>query len=296
MFGILNINKPQGITSRAVVTQVSRIVGRKVKCGHAGTLDPLATGVLLVCVGKATKLGPLIHEHSKSYAGTFLLGKKSETDDIEGEVESVAVPDGLDEESLRELLPEFTGRITQVPPTHSAIWIDGKRAYDRARNGEDIEMPEREVHIESLELTNLDRESFSVEMTCGTGTYVRSIGRDLARKAGTAAIMSVLTRTSIGPFSLENAVELEALNRENILECLQNPLAMLAHLPEYQVTAPQEKTLRYGQRIDLKGDSQTKINENDTIVVTDGNQRMIAIAARRDNQLAPQIVFPESSS
>lgn len=296
MFGILNINKPQGMTSRAVVTKVSRIVGRKVKCGHAGTLDPLATGVLLVCIGKATKLVPLIHEHSKSYDGTFLLGKKSETDDIEGEVESVAVPDELDEESLRGLLPEFTGRITQVPPTHSAIWIDGKRAYDRARNGEEIEMPEREVQIDSLELKEFDRKAFALSMTCGTGTYVRSIGRDLARRAGTEAVMCQLIRTSIGPFSVDNAVELEDLSRENIERHISNPLGMLGHLPEYAVSPPQERTLRYGQRIELNCDSQTQIQKNQQIVITDGKQRMIAIAERRDAEIAPQIVFPESSS
>lgn len=281
------------MTSRAVVNQVTRIVGRKVKCGHAGTLDPLATGVLLVCVGKATKLVPYIHDHPKSYAGTFLLGKKSNTDDVEGEVESVRVPDDFNLESLKQLLPNFVGRITQVPPAHSAIWINGERAYKLARRGEEIDMPSREVVIDALEITHFDADSFSLEMTCGTGTYVRSIGRDLARQAGTEAIMSELTRTSIGPFSLGGATELEDLTRENVGEHLHNPLAILRQFPQYLINFAEERTLRYGQRIRLRSESFFDFNEGQSIVVTDGNQRLIAIADRKGEELAPHLVFPE---
>lgn len=293
MFGILNINKPQGMTSRAVVNRVSRVVGRKVKCGHAGTLDPLATGVLLVCVGKATKLVPYIHDYSKSYSGTFLLGKKSNTDDIEGELETVEIPDDLTEEQLRQYLPEFTGVVTQIPPAHSAIWINGERAYKLARRGEEIEMPAREVEIDELKLTNFCRESFSLEMTCGTGTYVRSIGRDLARKAGTEAAMSELTRTSIGPFSLETAIEIDELSRDNIQEHLNNPLAILDQFPQYAVSDTEERTLRYGQRIQVRVDAEGSIDDRQAIVLTDGRQRLIAIATKQGDQLAPQLVFPE---
>lgn len=294
MFGILNINKPPEWTSRDVVNRVSRLVGRKVKCGHAGTLDPLATGVLLVCLGKATKLVPFIHEHSKSYEGTFLIGKKSATDDIEGELETVAIPEDFDEQRIQSLLPQFTGEIEQIPPAYSAIKINGERAYKAARRGEDVVMPSREVRIDRLELTQFDGTSMQLSMTCGTGTYVRSIGRDIARKAGTEAVMSALVRTSIGPFALENAVSLDELTKENINEHLHSPLTALQHLPRYCATESEAISLRFGQRIDfhpdrLKGDAGAK-----AIAVTDDNDQLIAIVEPETTRLAPQIVFPSS--
>ncbi len=292
MLGILNINKPPEWTSRDVVNRVSRLVGRKVKCGHAGTLDPLATGVLLVCLGKATKLVPFIHEHSKCYEGTFLIGKKSATDDIEGEIESIPVPEDLDEKLIQSLLPQFTGEIEQVPPAYSAIKINGERAYKVARRGEDVEMPTRRVRVDRLELKQFDRTAMLLSMTCGTGTYVRSIGRDIARKAGTEAVMSALVRTSIGPFAVEDSVSLNDLTKESISEHLHSPLEAVHHLPIYRATESEAISLRFGQRIafdsdQLKGDTGAKV-----IAVTDDNDQLIAITETEASRLAPQIVFP----
>lgn len=291
MLGILNINKPAGMTSRAVVTRVSRIVGRKVKCGHAGTLDPLATGVLVACLGRATKLVPFIHDHLKSYEGKFLLGKQSPTDDIEGEMTDIAVPEDLSAEKFQRVFPDFIGQITQVPPTHSAIWINGERAYKLARKGEKFEVPSRDVWIESLELSNFTPETFSLKMTCGTGTYVRSIGRDIAEKLGTAATMSELVRTSVGPFALQDAVELEQLDRDTIEDHLESPLTALSHLPQIEIDQHAERTLRYGQRI--RPELCSLPSSATQYVLTDGMQRLIAIAERREDEFAPQIVFPE---
>lgn len=294
MLGILNINKPPDWTSRDVVNRVSRLVGRKVKCGHAGTLDPLATGVLLVCVGKATKLVPFIHEHSKCYEGTFLIGKKSATDDIEGEIKNVLIPEGLDEKLIQSLLPQFTGKIEQVPPAYSAIKINGERAYKAARRGENIEMPTRRVYVDCLELTQFDRTTMQLSMTCGTGTYVRSIGRDIARKAGTEAVMSALVRTSIGPFAVKDAVSLDDLTKETIGEHLHSPLEAVHHLPRYCATEREAISLRFGQRIDFHSDQLNGDSSAKSIAVTDENGQLIAIVEPEASCLAPQIVFPLS--
>ncbi len=294
MLGILNINKPPDWTSRDVVNRVSRLVGRKVKCGHAGTLDPLATGVLLVCLGKATKLVPFIHEHSKSYEGTFLIGTKSATDDIEGEMETIAVPKDLNEKLIQSLLPQFTGEIEQVPPAYSAIKINGERAYKAARRGEDVEMPTRRVLVDRLELKKFDGATMLLSMTCGTGTYVRSIGRDIARKAGTEAVMSALVRTSIGPFAVDDAVSLDDLTKETIGEHLHSPLEALHHLPRYCATKKDAISLHFGQRIDFHSDQLTGDADAKAIAVTDSDNQLIAIVETEASRLAPQIVFPSS--
>lgn len=294
MFGLLNINKPSGWTSRGIVTRVSRLVGRRVKCGHAGTLDPLASGVLLVCIGKATKLVPLIHEHSKSYTGTFQLGVSSPTDDTEGELTEVDIPEDLNAETIEQLLPEFTGEITQVPPTHSAIWINGERAYEAARRGDEIEMPERQVVIDWLKLDDFDGQRMTLSMQCGTGTYVRSIGRDIARRANTEAVMESLVRTSIGPFTLENAVSIDELTKENVQQHLHSPLNVLDHLPRYIIDTEEETRLRHGRRIRFDKNQIPDHCVPETIVVTDPQERLIALVAERSGELAPQMVFPES--
>lgn len=294
MFGLLNIDKPQDWSSRDVVNNVSRLVGRKVKIGHAGTLDPLATGVLVVCLGKATKLVPFIHDYLKTYEGTFLIGYHSETDDTEGELVPVSVPPDFDSERIRALLPEFVGQIRQVPPAYSAIRINGERAYQAARRGEDVEIPVRDVYVERLELVELTSQSMTLSMTCGTGTYVRSIGRDLARRAGTDAAMSQLVRTSIGPFRLEDAVTLDQLTRNNIGNYLLPPLAALGHLSSYQVTTAEAERLRFGQRLEFEPSRLAGSGDREDLAIVLEDQQLVAVARLQQGCVAPQIVFPLS--
>ncbi len=294
MFGILNLNKPTDWTSRDVVNRVSRLVGRKVKCGHAGTLDPLATGVLLVCIGKATKLVPHIHEFPKSYDGSFLLGKTSETDDLEGTVEDVVIPDGLSEETIQKLLPEFLGEIQQIPPAYSAIWVNGERAYDVARRGDAVALPARTVTIDRLNLSRFDGQSMTLSMTCGTGTYVRSLGRDIARKAGTEAVMSSLTRTSIGPFALDDSIPVQELDQQSLQQGLQSPLILFEDFPKYAADADEIQLIRHGRKLPIRSEAFREESDREKVIIIDQQGQLVAITENQKGLLAPQMVFPSS--
>ncbi|SFH82250.1 tRNA pseudouridine(55) synthase TruB [Planctomicrobium piriforme] len=289
MFGLININKPVGWTSREAVNYVARLVGRKVKVGHAGTLDPLATGVLVVCVGPATRLEPWIHDHLKSYDATFLLGRRSDSDDLEGNVEEVEITQPITAVDLERALPEFIGQIQQVPPVYSALKIGGKRAYDLARAGTAVELPPREVLVTRLNVTSFAFPEFHLEMECGTGTYVRSIGRDLARRVGTEAVMSRLVRTKIGAFEVADGIEPEQLTKENIREHIQSPLTLLAHLPKWPVTPEEYQRLVWGQKLPCPASLQ--IDEGQHVSAVNDHGELAAIAALEDGKLAPQIVF-----
>ena len=201
MFGLLNVHKPAGITSRDVVNRIQRVV-RPVKVGHAGTLDPLATGVLVICLGSATRLIEYVQRMPKHYRGTFLLGRKSDTEDIEGEIE---VLDAAPQPSIDEIhaaLPQFVGTIRQRPPAYSALKVGGKRAYQLARAGQEVQLAARPIEVYSLSLQHYEYPEIVLDIQCGSGTYVRSLGRDLADGLGTGAVMSALERTAIGDFDL----------------------------------------------------------------------------------------------
>ncbi len=211
MYGILNIDKLAGLTSRRVVDRVQSIV-HPAKVGHAGTLDPLATGVLVLCVGSATRLIEYVQRMPKRYKGTFLLGRHSETEDVEGEVEVLNSPPIPTREEIERVLPEFTGAIQQRPPAFSALKIAGKRAYALARAGKQVELEPRPVQIDSLKIVSYEYPELVIDVRCGSGTYLRSLGRDLAERLGTAAVMSVLERTEIGKFHVEDSTSLKYLH------------------------------------------------------------------------------------
>lgn len=324
MFGILNVNKPAGWTSRDVVNRIDRLVKRRtvqdetcgpagktrhtpghvhrgqqkpVKAGHAGTLDPLATGVLLICIGPATRLVPLLHEHPKTYEATFLLGRTSPTDDVEGELTEVPVPAALSPDAFEPLLPEFTGRIEQVPPAYSAVKIKGERAYRAARKGKVVEVPARTVSVHRIELTGFDADvsppSFSLSIACGTGTYIRSIGRDLARRLDTEAVMSQLVRTSIGPFTLDESTELDTLKGpDDVAAALQSPLRALGGLPRFQADEEQIRRLRHGQTLAVPASIRETLRSGRPLAVIDAEENLIALAEEKQDRLAPSMVFP----
>lgn len=252
LHGILNVNKPPGLTSRDAVNRVERVLGR-VKCGHAGTLDPLATGVLVVCVGQATRLIQYVQQMPKRYRATFLLGRRSATDDMEGEVELVADAAVPTRAEIEAALPAFLGDIQQRPPAHSAILVGGKRAYKLARRGEEFELAARTVSIYRLEVLRYEYPELEMMIECGSGTYVRSLGRDLAAELGTAAVMSALERTAIGQFRVEDGVTLEGLTAEVAIEKLQPPLEALGQLPRIDLSEGQLVELRHGRPITVAG-------------------------------------------
>ncbi|MCK5146017.1 tRNA pseudouridine(55) synthase TruB [bacterium] len=207
---VLNINKPSGITSFGVVRKVRGWTQCK-KVGHAGTLDPLATGVLIVCTGKATKQVNEFVGQSKEYVATIRLGQSTSTDDAEGEVLEVKPVPMLDIDDIRTLLSEFVGTIDQVPPMFSALKKDGKRLYKLARKGLVVEREARQVEIYDIELIRVGLPELEIKVHCGKGTYIRSLARDLGDKIGCGGHLSSLVRTAIGDAKVENAWSMDNL-------------------------------------------------------------------------------------
>jgi tRNA pseudouridine55 synthase len=249
-FGILNVNKPPGLSSRDVVDRVERLV-RPAKCGHAGTLDPLATGVLVICVGPATRLIQYVQRMQKQYRATFLLGRQSETDDIEGDVTLLEGAPQPTRAQIDDVLLRFVGQIQQRPPAHSAIKVAGRRAYALARRGLPVELAARPVTIHALTVRQYKYPELELDLECGSGTYVRALGRDLAAALGTAAVMSALERIAIGGFRVDHAVRLDELTAGNLLRHLQPALAAVAELPRIMISDAELARLRNGLPISL---------------------------------------------
>ena len=248
MFGLLNLDKPAGVTSRDVVNRVQRLV-RPEKVGHAGTLDPLATGVLVVGLGQATRLVEYIQRLPKTYRGTFLLGRISDTEDIEGQVRELANPPVPTCEQLQSALPRLVGTIQQSPPAYSALRVAGQRAYDLARKGVAVELAPRPVEILSLELLSYDYPELTLLVRCGGGTYIRTLGRDIARSLGTDAVMSNLRREAIGSFSVTTALPADAITSDAIESNVQPPILAVGDMPQIVVSGDEARRLAQGQPI-----------------------------------------------
>jgi tRNA pseudouridine55 synthase len=291
-FGILNICKPGGVTSRRVVDQVAALV-RPEKVGHAGTLDSLATGVLVVCVGKATRLVETIHRQSKAYRGRFLLGCTSDTDDITGTV--VQAPPGalISRTQVEGLLGAFHGRIQQAPPRISAVHVDGERAHRRARRGEAIEPAPREVHVSRIALTQFLFPEFELEIECGSGTYVRSIGRDIGQALGCGALMTALERSRVGLYRLEEAIPLQELTAATIDESLLDGETAVADLRRFDAQPDQVAALLNGRPV-IPDDLPDAIGET-PIAIFGREEGLVCLADWNPStrQLLPRRVFVE---
>jgi tRNA pseudouridine55 synthase len=216
--GFLIIDKPGGITSRDAVNRVQRRFPRKTKIGHTGTLDPLATGVLVLCIGPACKLADRVQAMPKTYRARFRLGATSTTDDADGEIVATnATP--VPEVAVRTALAKFVGVIEQVPPQVSAIKVDGTRAYASARKGETVSLTARPVRIDAIRMLSFDWPFLDIEIDCGKGTYVRSIARDLGQLLGCGGLVETLRRTRVGPFTAD-----EGIGPDTDAETLRNRL------------------------------------------------------------------------
>lgn len=283
--GILSLNKPRGITSRDAVNMVQRWA-RGLRVGHAGTLDPLATGVLVVCVGRATRLISLIQELPKVYRATFLLGRSSPTDDVEGEVtiHEGAVQPPLEE--IEAILPRFTGTILQRPPVYSAVKIQGRRGYEWARQGTPQLPPPRPVDVHELKILRYEYPELEMEIRCGSGTYVRSLGRDLAESLGTRAVMSELTRLAVGHFTLENAVDPRTLDERRWQEYLLPPRVVTQHLPHVQLDDRSLRSLLHGQwpRFEARLDPGQKV-----AVVDQCDNLLAVVEVQKGSRLKPLV-------
>lgn len=250
--GWLVLDKPYGMTSTQAVGRVRWLYGAK-KAGHAGTLDPLATGILPIALGEATKTVPVVQDGGKVYRFTIRWGTATSTDDAEGDV--VAASDHrATEADVRALLPRFTGTIMQRPPAFSAIKIAGERAYDLARAGEDVALEPRPVTVSSLTLLSHADTASEFEMACEKGTYVRALARDLAEALGTRGHVASLRRTAVGAFTEDRAITLAALESAPDRDALLLPVAAgLSGLPEVRLTPDQAHALRHGNPVLLVG-------------------------------------------
>jgi tRNA pseudouridine55 synthase len=216
MIGVINLDKPAGITSARAVSRVKRLLPRGTKIGHAGTLDPFATGVLLLLVGKATKSCEALMGEPKSYEGTMKLGATTATDDPEAEEVVIADVMRPELEAIRMAVAGFVGEIAQKPPNFSAMKIGGRRAYDLARKGKVFELAARKVRIDAIEIVEWEWPILKIRVDCGRGTYIRALARDLGEVLKTGAYLTELRRTRIGNFRIENSVTLETLNTEGV--------------------------------------------------------------------------------
>ena len=252
--GWLVLDKPFGLTSTHALAQVKRLFNAQ-KAGHAGTLDPLATGILPIALGEATKAVPYVQDGTKIYRFAIKWGSATATDDAEGAV--VATSDVRpDRPALDAILPHFTGTIMQLPPIYSALKIDGQRAYDLARAGEAVDLKEREIRVDSIALVSHGMDQSVLEVACGKGTYVRSLARDIAEQLGTRGHVSMLHRAAVGPFKDADAVTIEMLEAAtgDERDGLIRPVADgLDGVPELRLNPSQAAAVRHGNAVLLTG-------------------------------------------
>ena len=288
--GWLILDKPIGMTSTHAVSVAKRLYSAK-RAGHAGTLDPLASGLLPIALGEATKTVPFVMDGRKIYQFTVRWGEERDTDDAEGRVDatSAARPSADD---IRALLPRFSGTIAQVPPRFSAIKIDGERAYDLARDGEVVELEARPVEIHRLSLIDIpDPDHAVLSAECGKGTYVRALARDMGRVLGCFGHVSALRRAGVGPFREQDGVSLdrlEAADAATLAGLLQPVAAGVQGLPTFSVSRADAARLARGQAVLLRG-RDAPIVEGSVAVFTQGD--LIALAEAAEGELRPRRIF-----
>ena len=268
--GILLIDKPSGMTSHDVVNKIGKSLGTK-KVGHTGTLDPLATGLMVVCVNKATKLVELLTNHDKSYLVKVKLGLKTDTYDITGKVLEENYNYSFDIEKLQNILESFIGKYEQEVPIYSAIKVNGRKLYEYARNNETITLPKHLVEIKEIKLLDYDKESFSFNVLVSKGTYIRSLVNDISNKVGILMTMQELRRITVDKFSIENAIKLENVSYDNLID-----VKKVLDIPVITVSGILEKHISNGMKI------VNTYNEK-MVLFVNSNQENIAIYQEKDD-------------
>lgn len=284
LFGFLNIYKPKGLTSHDVVARLRKITKVR-QIGHTGTLDPFATGVLPICIGKATRLIEYLDD-DKEYLATVQFGKNTTTYDLEGEI-TETFDKKVTEEDVKNTLKDFEGEISQIPPIYSAIKVNGKKLYDYARQGQDIEIKPRKVTISKIELKEFDKTSQSAKITvaCSKGTYIRSIAYDLGAKLGCGGYLTALERTKAGKFQVNTAIKLEDLTEvSQIVENLINPLDML-NIPIHNLSENERERVSHGMSI-----CNSDFPDSDIVILSYGG-RIYAIGKVEQNKILVKKVF-----
>lgn len=285
MLGILLIDKPLGITSHDAVNAIRRKLGTK-RVGHAGTLDPLASGLLVVAVGPATRFLQYLSLEPKEYEGTITFGKRTSTFDAEGEVtEAREVPSDLDSR-LKTAATQFTGLIEQLPPMYSAVKKAGKPLYKYAREGQEVERQARTVHISQLEIELTDAAVARFRLVCSGGTYVRTLADDLGQAVGCGAFLSELRRTKVGRFTLGQSHPLETAKRADLMPLRE----ALAPMPMVQLTQLQTDAVREGQQVFVP-----EVIRPGIVALKDPHGEVFSVARLLGNLLQPECVIPSEA-
>jgi tRNA pseudouridine55 synthase len=296
---VLVVDKPAGWTSHDVVARVRRLASTR-KVGHAGTLDPMATGVLVIGVGRATRLLTYVTGADKDYTATVRLGVATTTDDAEGETVAVHDASGLTRDDLAAPVAALTGDIQQVPSSVSAIKVDGQRAYARVRSGEDVELAARPVHVARLDVLDIRHSTVDgvgvldvdVAVTCSSGTYVRALARDLGAALGVGGHLTALRRTRVAGYGLADARTLDALAatpEDRAVAVLPLAAAARAALPARELDEADARALSYGQGVDATGAPDGPL----AALGPDGS--LVAVVERRGPRLRPVVVFSPAS-
>lgn len=287
-FGVLPVDKPAGPTSHDIVGMARRALGTR-RIGHTGTLDPFASGLLLLCVGAATRLSEYLARLDKRYVATARLGQRTDTNDAEGRVLRISEAwRSLDSAQVEEALAGFVGRQTQVPPAYSAKKVDGRPLYERARKGVAVNPEAVSVEIHAITVLEIALPEVEFQVECSSGTYVRALARDVGEALGTGAHLTRLRRVAIGPFAVDAAVAAGDLHDgDRVARVWLSPARALAHLPRVDVGVGEVRRLAHGQGMRAPA---TLLHEAEAVAVFRGDL-LIAMASVRDGWLRPRKVF-----
>jgi tRNA pseudouridine55 synthase len=286
---VLPVDKPEGPTSHDVVRAVRKALGNR-RVGHTGTLDPFASGLLLICVGRATRLAEYLSAQDKTYEAVARLGVTTDTLDTEGAVvEERTGWESLDARSIDAALERFRGEIDQLPPEYSAKKVGGEAAYRKARRGESVELRPVRVRVEALEITHLDLPRVGLRVTCSSGTYVRALARDIGAALGVGAHLVALRRTAIGDVSVERALAWDDLtDPERVTAAALTPLEALGHLPALDVDEAAMARILHGGSVSVAGEEGTG-----TVVLAHAGS-LVAIGERDHGVVHPRKVFADT--
>lgn len=287
MNGIIIVDKPQGKTSHDIVYAVRRLTGIK-KVGHTGTLDPMATGVLPICIGSATKVADMLTLSDKAYTAELILGKTTDTLDAEGKV-LTETEVNVTEAEIRAAINSFVGETEQIPPMYSAIKQNGKKLYELARQGIEVERKPRKVTINSIDILEINGKSVTIDVNCSKGTYIRTLCADIGERLGTGAYMNALRRTKTGLFTISESHTLEelgTLKERGTLKSILIPVdKMFEEYPEIILNEKQKKSVTNGVRMTYKG------TENQSYRVYDENENFLCISKIIDGKLTLEKSF-----
>ena len=290
MQGLILLNKPKGITSFSAVNKIKWLAQEK-RVGHTGTLDPLATGVLPVFLGRATALSGILLDADKGYTATVKLGITTDTCDITGTVLTENTVKVTNDE-LQKVLSGFRGKISQVPPIYSALKKDGVRLYQLAREGKEVEIDPREVEIKRLDLLEFEGDTFKIDVECSKGTYIRSLCRDIGEALGCGATMTELVRTSTSGFSLADTVSLDDLTRENVNDYIVSEENALLYLRQIKVTEKQAIRFSNGGQLAYERLKEAEFEDGELVRVKHGGLFLgVGYADNQKKQIAIKCVI-----